>query len=370
MGDPTAAVQAVMDDLVATGEETGLQLAIYQHGKLVIDAWAGVTQRGGSTPVDGDTMFTVYSCSKGVTAAAIHLLAERGVIEYDAPIATYWPEFGKYGKERVTIKHALTHTAGLMQVPAGTTPADQANWDLMCERMAEATPQWEAGSQLCYHAITYGWILGGVAEQADGRPFGQIIAEDLAKPLGIDGLYMGVPESALGRIADLKQSSELLAPAPPPKIPNIGPADLMADSTLNSSETRQACLPAHGMVTSARSLARVYASLVGDGVDGVRLVPDSRVAIGSKLQVQELDANSGLMGRFSLGWGVGHAESSGGTRESAFGHGGYGGTYGGADPDYGLAIGFTKNYLTMGDVGKTATYRVLNAARQVLGVPN
>lgn len=370
MGDPTAAVQAVMDGLVASGEETGLQLAVYQHGKLVIDAWAGVTRRDGSTPIDGETMFTVYSCSKGITAAAMHLLAERGVIEYDAPIATYWPEFGKNGKEGVTIKHAMTHTAGLMQVPEGTTPADQADWALMCERMAEATPLWEPGSQLCYHAITYGWILGGVAERADGRPFGQIVAEDLAKPLGIDGLYMGVPESELGRIADLEQSPELLAPAPPPKIPNIGPADLMADSTLNSPETRRACLPAHGMVTNARSMARLYASLVGNGVDGVRLVPESRVAIGSKLQVQELDANSGLMGRFALGWGVGHAESAAGTRESAFGHGGYGGTYGGADPDYGLAIGFTKNYLTMGEVGQTSTYKVLNAAREALGVPN
>lgn len=370
MGDPTAAVQAVLDDLVASGEETGLQLAVYQHGQLVIDAWAGTTRRGGSTPVDGDTMFTVYSCSKGVTAAAIHLLAERGVVEYDAPIATYWPEFGKNGKEAVTIRHALTHTAGLMQVPEGTTPADQANWELMCERMAEASPLWEPGTQLCYHALTYGWILGGAAERADGRAFGQIVAEDLARPLGITGLFMGAPESELGRIADLTESPELLAPASAPKIPNIGPPELLADSTMNMAETRRSCLPAHGVVTNARSLARLYASLIGDGVDGVRLLPESRVAIGSRLQVQELDANSGLMGRFALGWGVGHAESAAGTRESAFGHGGYGGTYGGADPDYGLAIGFTKNYLTIGDVGETSTYTVLNAARAALGVPN
>ena len=144
----------------------------------------------------------------------------------------------------------------------------------------------------------------------------------------------------------------------------------MADSTLNSADTRQSCLPAHGMVTSARSMARLYASLIGDGVDGVRLLPESRVAIGSKLHVQELDANSGLMGRFALGWGLGHAESAG--RDAGVGVWAW---WVRRDLRWcrsGLWVGdwFTKNYLTMGEVGKTSTYRVLNAAREALGVPN
>lgn len=367
MADPAVAPQGVLDELVESGAETGLQLAVYRDGELVVDAWAGVTERGGATAVDGETAFTVYSVSKGVTAVVVHLLVERGVLAYDAPIARYWPEFGGHGKEGVTVAHALTHTAGLMCVPTGTEIEDQTDWAGMCDRMAGASPMWEPGSQFCYHALTYGWLLGGVAERADGRPFPRIVAEEIAGPLGLDGLWFGTPEEDLGRVATLEESPELLAGVPG-AIPNISPPGFLADSTMNRAEIRRSCLPGHGMVTTARSLARVYASLIGDGVDGVRLLPRERVEEASRLRVEQIDASSGNLGRFALGWGVGGPESAAGPRETAFGHAGYGGSYGLADPEAGLAIGFTKNYLTTGEVGETSTFRVLGAVRETFGV--
>src|SRR5207247_1299841 len=121
----------------------------------------------------------VYSVSKGVTATALHIIADQGKIDYDEPIATYWPEFSRNGKEGVLVKHALSHTAGLPQMPSGVTSDDVLDWSSMCDRLAAMTPLWGQGETICYHALTYGWIVGGVMEKADGRSFVKIIEDEL-----------------------------------------------------------------------------------------------------------------------------------------------------------------------------------------------
>jgi CubicO group peptidase (beta-lactamase class C family) len=369
MADPQATIQALLDDLVASGEERGLQVAVYHRGDLVVDAWAGMADAATDTSVTPDTLFTVYSVSKGITATAIHILAEQGKLAYDDPIAKHWPEFATSGKAGTLVRHALSHLAGVPQLPPGTTGDDVLDWSAMCDRIAALTPLWPPGETLCYHALTYGWILGGLAERADGRPFARIVEEEIAQPLNLNGLYFGVPACELDRVATLEELP-VLRDAEPGAIPDVAPPGSISDAQMNRPEIRQACLPAYGLCTTARSLARVYASLIGDGVDQVRLLPSDRVRRATTLEVDGLDASDGSPSRFALGYGLGGPDSSMGPRPSAFGHGGYGGAYGYADPDFGLAVGLTKNRLVVDELGIDATRRILHAVRASLGVPH
>lgn len=369
MADPESSIQSLLDELVASGDEHGLQLAVYQHGDLVIDAWAGVADPATGTPVTSETLFTVYSVSKGITATLVHILAERGLLDYDDPIARYWPSFGQNGKEKVTVRHALTHTAGIPHMPPGANDDTVIDWDTICNLVAANSLLWPAGETLCYHALTYGWILGGVAERADGRTFSQLFEKELIGPLGLDGMYFGVPDSELQRVATLQESPELEA-AEPSAIPTVAPRGSLAPAQMNRREVRQACLPAYGLCANARSLAKVYASLIGDGVEGVRLLPPARVKMAAPMEVAGNDANSGKPLRFGLGYGVGGPTSAMGNRPTTFGHGGYGGAQGYADPEYGLAVGLTKNRLVVNDVGIGATWRILRTVREVLGIPH
>ena len=369
MTEPQPRVQRLLDDLTAGGRETGLQLTAYLDGERVIDAWSGLADPATGRPVDGDTLFTVFSVSKGITATALHILAERGAIADDDPIARHWPQFARHGKEGILVRHALSHTAGVPQMPAGMPIAAFLDWPGMGERITDLTPLWPPGETLAYHAMTFGWIVGGVAERADGRPFARIVAEEIAGPLGLDGLYFGVPDDALDRVATLEATPELLA-LPQSRIPNVVPDGAIAAETMNSAPVRRACLPGYGMIANARSLARVYAALIGAGVDGIRLVSPERMRAATTLQVDAIDAGSGERGCFALGYGLGGPDSAAGPRRSAFGHSGYGGAHAFADPDCGLAAALTKNRLVAHDRGTGTTWEIFQEVRAALGIPN
>src|SRR3954465_10317564 len=148
MADRQATIHALLEDLVASGAERGLQVAVYHRGDLVVDAWAGLADAATDTRVTPDTLFTVYSVSKGITATAIHILAEQGKLAYDDPIAKYWPEFAQSGKAGILVRHALSHRAGVPQLPPGTTVDDVLDWSVMCERIAALTPLWPPGETL------------------------------------------------------------------------------------------------------------------------------------------------------------------------------------------------------------------------------
>src|SRR5262245_39920982 len=135
-------IQHIIEDIIASGEEVGLQAAAYVDGELVVDTWAGIADEASGRPVDGETLFTSWSTTKGFAATCIHILADRGKLEYDAPIARYWPEFAANGKAEVTVRHALTHTAGVPQMPANVTPEMMTDWDAMCAAIASHAPLW------------------------------------------------------------------------------------------------------------------------------------------------------------------------------------------------------------------------------------
>ncbi len=219
MSDANTQVRLFLEQLVADGEELGLQVAAYLDGRLVIDAWAGVADETTGRPVDGNTLFTVFSTTKGIVATCIHLLADRGLLDYDAPIATYWPEFAVNGKARATVRHALTHQTGVPQMPVDVTPELLCDWDGMCRRLAGMAPLWEPGSQTGYHAYTFGWILGEIVRRVDGRSIADFVQQEICRPLDLDGLFLGIPDAVEPRVATLKE-----APRPPDYVPICGPA--------------------------------------------------------------------------------------------------------------------------------------------------
>jgi CubicO group peptidase (beta-lactamase class C family) len=218
MTDIQQQVQEAIDELVESGAERGLQVAVYHNGEQIVDAVAGVADPETGRPVAPDTPFYCYSVGKSATATVAHVLVERGAFDYDTLVVELWPEFGAHGKETATVRHVLTHTVGVPGVPADTTPEDLCDWDRMCEVIAAAEPWWEPGTRMAYHAYPFGYIVGEIVRRTTGKPISQVLREDVAGPLGVaDELFFGVPESELGRLArleDAEGSAEMLAAMP------------------------------------------------------------------------------------------------------------------------------------------------------------
>src|SRR5215831_6780572 len=158
-------VQHVLDQLVADGPEIGLQVAAYLDGELIVDAWAGHLDPAKTRPVDGQTLFTASSTGKGPAASCIHLLAERGQLEYETPVSAYWPEFGARGKAGVTVRHVLSHSAGVPYPPEGFDTAMMVDWDRVCSGIADLPLSFEPGTRTAYHNYTFGYIVGEIVRR-------------------------------------------------------------------------------------------------------------------------------------------------------------------------------------------------------------
>src|SRR6476661_10438585 len=186
MADLQAKVQAAAGEMVATGTETGLQIAVLRHGRVLADVVSGVADPQTAQPVSPGTLFYAASTAKGVAASLAHVLAERGEITYDLRLADVWPEFAACGKEPATLRHVLLHTAGLPGLPRETTVADLCDWDRMCAALAAAEPWWEPGTRFGYHALTFGFLLGETLRRATGQPVSALLRDHLTSPLGIE----------------------------------------------------------------------------------------------------------------------------------------------------------------------------------------
>jgi len=374
-------VQALLDDLVNSGAKRGLQVAIYAGEQLVVDAWAGVADPATNRPVDGETLFTVFSTTKGIIATLIHILVARGTLDYDTPIARYWPEFGARGKGAITVRHALTHTAGIPQMPADVRLADLCEWDGMCRAIADLTPLWPPGAYTGYHALTMGWILGGVATRADGRSLLRLVQEEICQPLGISSLYLGIDDGAVGRVAELESAPPLEDPLEPPPSSSfaalppdqlsalaIPPALQPLEVVFNQPELRRAIIPAAGGIMNARAIARHYAALACGTLDRVQLLTPERMAYARAMRTAERDAVTGVPMRKGLGYFLDGPPFPVGGLE-AFGHPGHGGSLGFADPARRFAFGLTKNRIVTGPPSTQVAYTIAREARAALGLP-
>jgi CubicO group peptidase (beta-lactamase class C family) len=354
-------VQALLDDLVVHTPEVGLQVAAYLDGSLVVDAWAGLADEMSHRPVDGDTLFNVSSTGKGVAATCLHMLVDRGLVDYAAPVAAYWPEFAARGKSGVTVAHVLSHRSGIPQTPEGYGPEMLIDWDRMCAGIAQLEPMFEPGSRTAYQAVTFGFMVGEIIRRVDGRPIGQFVQEEIARPLHAESLYFGVPDAALPRVATITEGSGAV------RRPGT-PAPVVNSATFNREEVRRAAIPSSGGIMNARSLARHYACLgAGGELDGVFLLSAEQIRLATALQTDAEDELYKVRVKRGLGYRLGN-DTGAGAGPSAFGH--IGGGYAYADPERHLAIAFLKNYAGPALAGQPAAGEaVYNAIAADLGLP-
>jgi CubicO group peptidase (beta-lactamase class C family) len=338
-----------------------------------VDAWAGVADEATGRAVDGDTLFTSWSTTKGFVATCIHILADWGKLEYGAPVARYWPEFAANGKETVTVLDLLTHRAGVPQMPDEITAEMMTDWDAMCRAIASHPPLWEPGTKTGYHAWTFGWLLGEVARRVDGRPIEQFVQEELCKPLGIDSFFMGIPDSVANRVAPLRQNAAHLDDMQTWNSlkMRVMPHNVTTAEVVNRPDFLRAVVPGGGGTMNARAIARHYAMLAGFGeLDGVRILSTERVEMIRTLQTDDLDIVADARIRKGMGYFLGGAADDGGAvaigpSGKEFGHSGNGGSLGFADPEHNFSFGLTKNLMKAAPVATESTsYQVAELIRQ------
>jgi CubicO group peptidase (beta-lactamase class C family) len=323
-------VQEIADELVASGAERGVQVAAYVDGKQVVDVVAGLADPATGRPVTPDTLFYNWSIGKGATATLVHRLG----LDPETRVVEVWPEFGKHGKDVVTVRQVLDHTAGVPGLPAGVTVDDVCSWPTMIAALEDAQPWWEPGTQVGYHAYTFGYLAGEIVRRVTGRELGDVLA-DLTAELGYPGEIrygmsdtsgLAVPEDAPSDVDWSQMPPEMLRAAPLTVMPT---AALGADPRMLAAD-----IPAGAKVT-ARAMAALYASWLAS----------PRLADVTTVSAEGEDQVYGNECRMSLGFALGLPFEEGAPR--AFGWAGAGGSWAGADPDRGVAVAVTKNVLAM-----------------------
>jgi CubicO group peptidase (beta-lactamase class C family) len=358
-------VQSLLESLIAEGREVGLQVAAWLEGELVIDAWAGLADAATGRRVDGDTLFTGFSVSKGIVSTCVHILADRGLLDYEAPIARYWPEFAAKNKGRATVRDGLTHRLGIPQDPSGFRMEMAEDWEAICAAIADMEPLWEPGSRTSYHPLTFGWVLGEVVRRVDGRAIGRFLQEEICQPLGLSGLYFGVPSEQEHHVATLKD-----AETDPLLDLSLTPSLLSLAADFNRPEARRAAVPGAGALVNARSVAGLYAALAAGGaLDGVRIVSEQRAAM---LATPEPDII--VPGAEQIIWWKGHSlgYTLGGqgpreNRPDSFGYEGVG-SIGFADPGRRYSFAFLRNLVDLSEHEFDSCIAVSRAVEQALGI--
>jgi len=350
--------------------EVGAAVCVYVDGRPVVDLWGGVADRRRERRWAEDTVVPVFSSTKGVTAVAASLAIERGLLDPDAPVASTWPEFAASGKEAITVRQVLSHQAGLPLVEGRFTLDEALSWDPVVEALAAQAPLWPPGEQHGHHMRTYGWLVGELLRRASGRSPGRFVRDEVAEPLGL-AIWIGLPEEAEPRVAQVvpPQNSlrELLAPLGDTLLLARvfgNPSDLFDYDDMWNTRALHACeLPSSNGIGDARSFARLYASLVGDGVGGRRLLRPETVDAATVEQVRGTDAVLGVETAFGLGFMLG-ASFGAANPPTCFGHAGAGGSLAFADPATGVAFGYVMNDLRFdtGDPRSEGLVRAVLAA--------
>ncbi|MBU7597396.1 beta-lactamase family protein [Streptomyces sp. P38-E01] len=345
--------------------DIGAAVCVYHHGRPVVDLWGGTADAETGRPWKRDTLQLVYSATKGVTATAVHLLAQRGALDLDAPVAVYWPEFAANGKADIPVRWLLSHQAGLVAVDQPVPLADALAWHPMTKALAAQRPLWTPGTAHGYHGRTWGWLVGEIIRRVSGRTPGRYIAEEIAEPLGLD-FHVGLPVSERDRVSRMsyRQPDVDLTALPEDQIPAElrdqvaawrDPNSLSnrafqvtepAAIDFNSPDVHAAELPASNGIGTARSLARLYAAVIGE-VDGVRLLTPDVLASATKEQSAGLDQVVVTQSRFSSGYML-PTKGDPMIGPNSFGHTGRGGSLAFADPELGVAFGYVINHIVGG----------------------
>ena len=374
----------------------GAAVCVYHRGRCVVDLWGGVRNRAGAL-WQKDTMAPSFSTTKGVASTLVHIMVDRGLLDYDARIASYWPEFAQAGKAEITLRQVMTHQSGLYHIRQMIDYADRMlDWDYMIKAIERAEPIHPPGERTGYHGLTYGFIVGEVLQRVTGESFPSLVEREIAGPLGLDGLFVGAPDEVHDRAADLmwSRAADSLRHAPPPGIVARQVGSLTAASSdwlrtalgligvdfdlgslvdalaprgisgfkFDSGESLRTAIPAANGLFTARSLARMYAALsLGGELDGVRLISSETLA-----KATERQKSPGRLAviPFDMRWRLGYhgVATSRGFPRHGFGHFGFGGSGAWADPSRELAVAMIVNCGMGTPFGDTRTARISGAA--------
>jgi CubicO group peptidase (beta-lactamase class C family) len=366
--------------------EVGAGYALYVDGKKVVEIWGGTADVKSGAPYTDDSLQLVFSTTKGATAACANLLAERGELDIDAPVAKYWPEFAQAGKGAIPVRWLLSHKAGLPTVDAELTAEEVFAWDPVIHALEVQSPFWEPGTAHGYHAITYGYLVGEVVRRISGKSLGTFWQEEIAQPLGLE-FWIGLPPEQEHRVAPLvamgggegSDNASLTA--------LLGPDSLIARALslngafadlgdgFNSPALHAAEMPAANGITNARSLARFYAALIGGVENGPSepLLTREQIDQARTCQTEGADRVLSFPGidlptTIGLGfWTSSEFAPYGGAR--AFGHSGAGGSVGFADPESGIAGGYVMNRMMQGLAGDPRSRGLIKASYEAVGAP-
>lgn len=351
-----AAVKQAFAENFAQRNEIGAAVAVLLDGKPVVDLWAGHADPERTRPWKEDTIANVFSTTKGVAATVALRLADSGELDLDQPVARYWPEFAANGKGEIPVRMIFNHQAG---IPALRAPvAHETLWDhdAMGALFAAEEPWWRPGSTHGYHALSIGWLLGGLVQRIRGKSLGRVFQEEIARPLGLD-FHIGLPASEHGRTANLTNLPAEPAPGEPslaslimadleamPAKTFANPSNMLAPGTVNTKAWRSAELPGANGHGSARALAKLYGALARGGeLDGVRVLSQATIDRARSEESFGRDEVLTITTRFGLGYMLPHEIFRFGSTDRSFGHPGAGGSIAFADPEARIGFAYVMN---------------------------
>jgi CubicO group peptidase (beta-lactamase class C family) len=343
----------------------GAAVCVYHRGEMVVDLWGGSRDEVGR-PWESDTLALSYSTTKGVASTLLHMMVDRGLLDYDEPVARYWPEFAQCRKDQITVRHVLCHEAGLYGIRSLVDHGKRIlDWDYMVEALADGIPAHPPGEAHGYHALTYGWLVGELIQRVANRPFSELVQTEIAEPLELDGLHIGLPAKETHRRARLILSAFPSWAPSERRLAHIGrpvhralrlarlPVDLaemasamvprgMEEIDFNAEAFTAVPIPAANGTFTARSLAKLYATLANGGDwEGRRLI--SRATLRRAAEVQ--NRGIGRVIPFPMHWRLGyHRVPTFRVKvPRGFGHFGFGGSGAWADPDRNLSVAMVLN---------------------------
>ncbi|MDO0929081.1 serine hydrolase domain-containing protein [Streptomyces sp. TG1A-8] len=370
------AVREVFEENFRERGELGAAVAVTVDGGTVVDLWGGWADAARTRPWERDTVVNVWSTTKGPVALCAHILADRGLLDLDRPVAAYWPEFAAAGKEEVRVRHLLSHRSGLCGLREPHTLEQLCDWELTTARLAATEPWWEPGTRSGYHALTYGFLVGEVVRRVSGLRPGAFLEREVTGPLGID-FSVGLPQKDSQRAAELVHppaanagergvAFSRLAPAAVAALAN----PLVGAAQANTPEWRAAEIPAANGHGTARAVAALYGVFAGRGLLGGRRILSARAAERVREgqgRCRDLVLGAGFDGETEIGLGLwlSGPQGSYGPNPRAFGHDGFGGSCGLADPEAGVSLGYAMNRMgsrIADDPRKTALVEALYSA--------
>ncbi|HET7017072.1 MAG TPA: serine hydrolase domain-containing protein [Streptosporangiaceae bacterium] len=343
--------------------DVGASAAVFVDGEPVADLWGGYTDAGRTVPWERDTITCVFSVSKTMQALCLLILADRGLLDLDAPVAKYWPEFAAAGKEGVLIRHVLSHTAGLQDFDEPVAASELYDWPSVTARLAAQAPSWEPGTLAGYHSVTQGFILGEVIRRVTGRDPGVFFAEEVAGPLGAD-FHVGLPAEHDRRVAPV------LVPPDSPSGDWVASAESSSEdpgatvvglrvSDANTVAWRRAQIPSVNGFGNARSVAAVQSALAcGGTVGGTRLLSPAGCQVARVVQYHGLDQALGREMQWAMGYGM---------FGRAIGWGGWGGSLVIADLDTRMSVAYVMNQMLDNAAGAHRGLGIVVAAYEGLG---